>query len=96
MNVLEFIILLVMAGVLGVVAQKILGARYGMVVSVILGLVGAIVGSQLADWFHFPARYAIRIGPSEVQVVWALVGALIVTFGAGIIAKSNRKAQQKK
>jgi uncharacterized membrane protein YeaQ/YmgE (transglycosylase-associated protein family) len=95
MNVLEFLILLVMAGVLGVVAQQILGTKYGMVVSVIFGIVGAFLGRQLAKWFHFPAYFSITIGDTSVPVLWALIGALLVTFGAGIIAKSNRKAQKK-
>ena len=81
---------------LGVVAQQILGTRYGAVVSVILGLVGAVLGRQLAVWFHFPAIFSVNIGGSRFEVVWSLLGALLVTFGAGIIAKSNRNAQKKK
>ena len=95
MNVLEFIILLVMAGLLGVVAQKILGTKYGMLVSVILGMVGAALGRFLSSAFHFPAVFTISIGDTRVEIVWALLGALIVTFGAGIIAKSNKNASKK-
>jgi uncharacterized membrane protein YeaQ/YmgE (transglycosylase-associated protein family) len=96
MNVLEFIILVVMAGVLGVVAQQILGTRYGVVVSVIFGFIGALVGRQLAIWLGLPVLLTVGTQSGRFEVVWSLLGALLVTFGAGIIAKSNRNAQKKK
>ena len=95
MNPIDFVIFLVMAGVLGVVAQKILGTKYGMVVSVIFGFIGALLGAQLARWFHIGERFNVQIGSSSFPVIWSVAGALLVTFGAGIIAKSNKNAQKK-
>ncbi|HYF01409.1 MAG TPA: hypothetical protein VEJ18_20975 [Planctomycetota bacterium] len=94
MNVLEFIVLVILAGMLGVVAQRILGTKYGLLVTVVLGFVGALIGLQLGKWFHLGVRLYLVVGNEQVHLFWATVGALIVTFVAGIISKSNRKAQK--
>lgn len=94
MNVLEFIVLVILAGMLGVVAQRILGTKYGLLVTVVLGLVGALLGHQLGKLFHLPVYVSVTVGSVSVSVLWAIIGALLVTFVAGIISKSNRKAQK--
>ena len=96
MSPLEFILLLVLAGVLGVAAQRILGARYGLLVSVILGFTGAWLGKQLAIWLRLPTIMDVGIGTERFPVIWAIVGAVIVTFAAGFIARSKRKPEKKK
>jgi uncharacterized membrane protein YeaQ/YmgE (transglycosylase-associated protein family) len=95
MSPLEFIVLLILAGALGVAAQKILGARYGMLVSIVLGFTGAWLGKQLHGWFHLPLIFSVQIGDERFPVLWAIVGAVIVTFAAGMIAGSKRKPEKK-
>jgi uncharacterized membrane protein YeaQ/YmgE (transglycosylase-associated protein family) len=96
MTPLEFILLLTLAGVLGVAAQRILGSRYGLLVSIILGFTGAWLGKQLHVWFHLPIIFYVGIGDERFPVLWAVVGAVIVTFAAGLIAGSRRKPEKKK
>ena len=97
MTIGEFLILLVMAAVLGVLSQRVLGYQLGgMVVSIILGFIGAFVGKEMAGWFHLPVIFDVTIGDRRFPVIWSLFGCLVVTFVVGFIAKRASKQKKKK
>lgn len=97
MTALEFIVLLVMAAVLGVLSQRLLGYKLGgLFVSIILGFLGGLLGKHMAGWFHLPLVFDIGIAGERFPVVWSLIGALLVTFLFGMIARSASKQQKKK
>lgn len=97
MTALEFIILLVVAAVLGVLSQRLLGYKLGgLFVSIILGFLGGLVGKLMYGWFHLPLIFSVHIGSESFPVVWSLAGALLVTFLFGLVAKSASKEQKKK
>jgi uncharacterized membrane protein YeaQ/YmgE (transglycosylase-associated protein family) len=97
MTVEEIIILLVVAAVLGVVAQRMLGYKLGgFFASVVLGFLGGLLGKFMASRFPLPLNFNIEIGDTKFQVVWSVLGTLLVTFIVGFIAKGAAKEQKKK
>ncbi len=97
MTALEFIILLVMAAVLGILSQRLLGYKLGgLFVSIILGFLGGLVGKLMYGWFSLPIIFSVQIGSESFPVVWSLDGALHDTFLFGLVARSASKEQKKK
>jgi len=78
MTVLDFLLLLLIAGVCGSVAQAIAGySRGGCLVAIALGFIGALFGTWLARTMALPEPFAIQIGGREFPVVWSIVGAAL-------------------
>ncbi len=76
MSLLEFFVLLVIAGVCGSLAQGLAGYSHGgCLVSVVLGLIGAVLGTWIARHLGLGEILAIQIGSQSFPVVWSVVGA---------------------
>ncbi|RKY03749.1 hypothetical protein DRP77_05495 [Candidatus Poribacteria bacterium] len=82
MSWVHLILLVLIAAVCGSIGKAIAGySRGGCLVSVALGLVGAVIGTWMADKLDLPMLLAVRIGPKRFPVVWAIIGsALFVAF----------------
>ena len=77
MTLVEFLILLLVAGVCGAIGQAISGWRGGILVSIALGFIGALVGMWLARLMHLPELFAVQIGETTFPIVWSIIGAAI-------------------
>jgi uncharacterized membrane protein YeaQ/YmgE (transglycosylase-associated protein family) len=78
MSILELIILLLIAGICGSVAQALVGfSRGGCILSVAVGFIGALIGSWLAGKFGFPEFFVLEIGGTSFPVIWSIIGAVI-------------------
>ena len=63
MSVLEFILLLIVAGLCGAVAQALVGySRGGCLVAIALGFIGALLGTWLARALSLPELFTIQVG----------------------------------
>ena len=63
MTVLEFLLLLLVAGICGSLAQALVGYSHGgCLVSIVLGFIGAILGSWLAQKLGLPELFTMQIG----------------------------------
>jgi len=81
MTLLEFIIYLVIAGVCGAIARAIAGGTGGgFVVSVLLGFLGAFVGTWIARMFHLPTLVVVAIAGHPFPIVWSVIGGLILVI----------------
>ncbi|HEY3176928.1 MAG TPA: hypothetical protein VGK94_14325 [Candidatus Polarisedimenticolia bacterium] len=82
MTLIDFLLLLLIAGVCGSLGQALSGySRNGCLVSVALGFIGALLGTWLAGLLGIGEILALRIGGRPFPVVWSIVGAtLFVTL----------------
>jgi uncharacterized membrane protein YeaQ/YmgE (transglycosylase-associated protein family) len=79
MSLLELIVLLVIAGIAGAVAEFIVGfTPGGFLVSIILGVIGAYIGRWLAQRLHLPMLLPITVGTQTIELVWTILGALVL------------------
>jgi uncharacterized membrane protein YeaQ/YmgE (transglycosylase-associated protein family) len=78
-RLIEFAVLLAIAGVCGYAASQLMGAkRVNVVMLVALGLVGAFVGKFIAAFFHLPLIGTIHLAGNSFPVLWAMLGAVVV------------------
>ena len=73
-----FLLLLLIAGVCGSLAQALTGYSHGgCLVSIALGFIGAIVGTWLAHLVGLSEILAIQIGSQSFPIVWSIIGATL-------------------
>jgi uncharacterized membrane protein YeaQ/YmgE (transglycosylase-associated protein family) len=78
MTFYEFLILLLIAGICGGLAQAITGvSRGGCFVSIALGFIGALLGSWLARVTGLPDLFTIDVDGHAFPVVWSVIGAAL-------------------
>ena len=78
MTFLEFLILLVIAGVCGALAQSITGYSHGgCLTSIALGFIGALLGTWLARMAKLPDLLAIQINNISFPIVWSIIGGAL-------------------
>ena len=70
MSVLDFILLLIVAGICGALGQAISGySQAGCLVSIALGFIGALIGVVLARLLNLPELIAIHFDSTTCRLV---------------------------
>ena len=78
MSLGSLLILLIIAAVCGAIGKAIAGsARGGLVVSIALGFVGALLGPWLARMLKLPEPFMVSIGGHPFPVLWSIIGAAL-------------------
>lgn len=90
MSLPALLILLVIAAVCGAVGKALAGsARGGLLVSIVLGFVGALLGPWVAGKLSLPEPFMVNIGGQPFPVLWSIIGAAL--FVAIIHLVSRRR-----
>jgi len=88
LSVESLIILLIVGGLVGVIAQKLAGySRGGCLTSIALGFIGALIGSWAVKQFRLPEIYVLRIGDTSFPIVWAIIGAAVFVAVLGLLSR---------
>jgi uncharacterized membrane protein YeaQ/YmgE (transglycosylase-associated protein family) len=88
MTVVEFIVYLIVAGICGAVARAIVGgSRGGFVVSILLGFLGAFLGSWIARLVHLPELLVVAIGGHPFPILWSILGGAILVALAHALSR---------
>lgn len=78
MSGLELLVLLIVAGLCGSVAQALAGYSHGgCLVSVALGFIGALLGSWLATALHLPDLFVVSVADRAFPVIWSIIGGAL-------------------
>ncbi len=82
MNILSILFMLLIAAVAGAVGANLAGRRkLGCITSIILGFIGALIGTLIAQSLDLPLFIYIKFGNQHFPVIWAVIGAaLFVAF----------------
>lgn len=93
MDLMSFLILLLVAGICGSIAQALVGySRGGCLVSIAIGFIGALLGSWIANKAGLPELIAlndVRIGGKPFPVIWAIIGATVFVLILSLITRSR-------
>ncbi len=93
MTLLEFIILLVIAGVCGALGQAIAGySPGGLVITILVGFVGALLGTWIARQVGLPEFLVISVGGEPFPIIWSIIGAALLAALASLFARPRRYA----
>jgi uncharacterized membrane protein YeaQ/YmgE (transglycosylase-associated protein family) len=72
------IVLIVIAAICGAVGKAIAGgSRGGLVVSIALGFIGALVGPWVARALNLSEPLVVRVGGQGFPIVWSIIGAAL-------------------
>jgi len=91
MGIIDFLLLLLIAGICGSIAQSIAGhkSKGGCLTSIAVGFIGALIGPWIAKKMALPELFTLHIGSTNFPVIWAIIGAAL--FSAVISLISPRK-----
>jgi uncharacterized membrane protein YeaQ/YmgE (transglycosylase-associated protein family) len=93
MTLAEFLILLLIAAVVGSLGQALAGYYLGgCFVSIVVGFVGAAIGVWLARTLNLPDLLVITVGGDRFPVIWSIIGAAIFALVVGQLTRRSRVA----
>ena len=85
---IQFLILLLIAGVCGAIGQAIGGYSHGgCLVSIALGFIGALLGSWIAGRLGLPELLAIPAGGMNFPIIWSIIGAAIFVAIINLVSR---------
>ena len=91
MTIVDFVLLLIVAGVCGAVAQSLVGfSRGGCAVAIALGFIGALLGTWLARLLQLPEIFAITIGTQRFPIIWSIIGAALFAAVLSLFSRGRR------
>lgn len=92
MGFFELLLLLFIAGVCGSIGQSIAGySRGGCTISIVVGFIGALLGSLISRQLDLPDLLNISIGGSQFPVIWSIIGSVIFVVIIGILTRRNHR-----
>ena len=87
----SLLLLLLVAGICGSVAQALTGySRGGCLVSIALGFVGAILGTWLGRLLGLGEILAIQFGGQSFPIVWSIIGAALFVALLNLLSRRRR------
>jgi len=85
---IQLLVLLLIAGVCGALGQAIVGYSHGgCLVSIALGLIGALLGSYLAGALGLPELISIPVAGRSFPIVWSIIGAALFVAVINLISR---------
>lgn len=90
MSLLGFIVLLIVAAIVGSLGQALAGYSYGgCLVSILVGFVGAYLGLWLARQLGLPEIFVLSIEGKPFPIVWAIIGSAIFAGVLGLLLRQR-------
>lgn len=85
---IQFLVLLLIAGVCGALGQTIGGYSHGgCLVSIALGFIGALLGTWLASALHLPELFAFEVAGTRFPVIWSIIGSALFVALINVISR---------
>jgi uncharacterized membrane protein YeaQ/YmgE (transglycosylase-associated protein family) len=85
---LDFLILLLIAGICGALGRSIGGSsRGGFLVSIALGFIGALIGMALARAANLPEPFLVEVGDQPFPIIWSIIGSALFVAVIGLLTR---------
>ena len=93
MSLIDWLLLLAVAGVCGALARGVGGgfSKGGCLVSIAIGFIGALLGMWIARQTNLPEILPVRVGGTTFPMVWSIVGGAIFVAVLGLIGRFGKK-----
>jgi len=89
---IDILISLIIAGIAGSIARSLSGfTRGGCIISIVVGFIGAIIGTWLARELQLPDPFVIVIRGTNYNILWTIIGAVIFTATLSLITPGKNK-----
>lgn len=91
MNLFSFLFLLLIASIAGAIGANLAGRRsLGCLASIVLGFIGAFIGTYIAQKLDLPMFLTPRFGGHPFPVIWAIIGAALFVAFLNLIARPGK------
>ena len=88
MTVVDFLVLLLVAGVVGALGQAVAGySMGGCLASIVVGFIGALLGMWLARGMGLPELLAVDVGGTTFPIVWSVIGSALFVLLIGLLSR---------
>jgi uncharacterized membrane protein YeaQ/YmgE (transglycosylase-associated protein family) len=92
MGLLDFLILLLIAGVCGAIAQAIAGfSRGGFLVAIAVGFIGALIGMWLQRQTGLPEIFTIDVDGNKFPIIWSIIGGVVFAVIVSLLTRPTRR-----
>jgi uncharacterized membrane protein YeaQ/YmgE (transglycosylase-associated protein family) len=89
---IDILISLIIAGIAGSIGRSLSGfSRGGCIISIVVGFIGAIIGTWLARELQLPDPFVIVIRGTSYNILWTIIGAVIFTAVLSLITPDKKK-----
>jgi uncharacterized membrane protein YeaQ/YmgE (transglycosylase-associated protein family) len=86
----ELLLLILIAAVVGAIGRQIAGGtRGGLLVSIVVGFIGALLGPWIAHQLRLAEPLVIRVDGHSFGILWSIIGAAL--FVALVHLASGRR-----
>ena len=90
MTLTSFVVLLIIAAVCGAIGKALAGgARGGLLVSTVLGFIGALLGPWVARQLKLPEPLMLHISGHPFPVLWSIIGAALFVAILHLISRRS-------
>ncbi len=91
MTLVELLVLLIIAGIAGVIAEFVVGfSPGGFLVSIGVGVLGAFIGTWLARQLGLPEFFTLTIGNQPFPIVWSILGSILLLAVLSVVRRPRR------
>jgi uncharacterized membrane protein YeaQ/YmgE (transglycosylase-associated protein family) len=87
MTPVSFLLLLVIAGICGAIGRAIAGVQGGLLVSIAVGFIGALIGVWLAGVFGVRDIFAVNVGGRTFPIIWSIIGSALFAALMGLLRR---------
>ena len=92
MSVLDFVLLLIIAAVCGAIGQSLAGYSVGgCISSILVGFIGAFVGTWIAGLLGLPEIFAVNVGGRAFPIVWSVIGSALFVALLALLTRGPRR-----
>ncbi len=85
MTLVDLIVLLVVAAIIGFIGQSLGGyKRDSILLAIVLGFIGAFLGTWLVRTFNLPVILQVTVAGVDFPIVWAIIGAALLVGLMGL------------
>lgn len=92
MTLIEFLVLLLVAGICGSIGQALAGfSRGGCLVSIAVGFIGALVGMWIARQAGMPELFTLDVGGTAFPIIWSIIGAALFVALISLLTRGGSK-----
>ncbi len=88
MTIIQFLLLLLIAAVCGMIGQSLAGYSLGgCLVSAVVGFVGAFIGLLIARELRLPDVLTVQVAGQTFPILWSIVGSAILALVVGMLTR---------
>jgi len=90
MTLVGFLLLIVVGALCGALAQMIVGfSAGGFIASVVVGFLGALLGTWLAGAIGLPSLLAVRVEGYTIEIFWSILGAILLLAVLSMVRRAS-------